>query len=199
MSDIKTNSDSLYKGPVFIEVNGFILRSLTDRDVTQNLLLWFNQKDLLRGLNLPELQFTHESLAQLVNSFDNERSYLIGIFSSDEELLGFYALNVNRMHKVCLITAGVGSDLSLSGREVIWKTIDALLDYFFDHRDVEKFTCRVLETNRRILFVMRGATRFVLEARLYKDCIVDGERVDVLLFSAFKDPEDNKKGGKSLV
>ncbi|MGL4667423.1 MAG: GNAT family N-acetyltransferase [Saezia sp.] len=191
--------DPLSKGPVYIDVDGFVLRSLTVRDVTQELLAWFNQKELLRGLNLPELQFTYESLVQLVNSFDNMRSFLIGIFSDTGQLLGFYALNLNMVHKVCLITAGVGSDIRLSGREVVWKTIDALLDYFFDHRGVEKFTCRVLETNRRILFVMRGGTRFVLEARLYKDCVVDDERVDVLLFSAFKNPEDNRKGGKSLV
>lgn len=185
--------------PVYIETNGFLLRSLTAADATPRFLQWLNSPELLNGMNLPPLNFTQQSLAQFISSFDNRNGYLIGIFDMKQKLLiGFYTIDVNLMHKVANITAGMGEH-AYPGKSVLWATNDALFDHFFAFRDIEKFSARVLASNRRMLFTFIGSPRFSLEARLYKDCVgLNGQRVDVLVFSAFRDLNDMRKAGKTL-
>lgn len=185
--------------PVYIETNGYLLRSLTAADATPRFLQWINSPELLNGLNLPPLNFTQQSLAQFISSFNNLNNYLIGIFDIKQKLLiGFYTMDVSLVHKVANITTGIGEH-AYEGKKVMWATLDALLDYFFAFRDVYKVVARVLATNRRMLFNFIGSPLFSLEARLYKDCVrLEGQRVDVLVFSAFQDPNDIRKAGKTL-
>ncbi|RUS65840.1 hypothetical protein CUZ56_02685 [Saezia sanguinis] len=185
--------------PVYIETNGYLLRSLTAADATPRFLQWINSPELLNGLNLPPLNFTQQSLAQFISSFNNLNNYLIGIFDIKQKLLiGFYTMDVSLVHKVANITTGIGEH-AYEGKKVMWATLDALLDYFFAFRDVYKVVARVLATNRRMLFNFIGNPRMVLEARLYKECIgLNGKRVDVLVFSGFEDRQEMLKAGKSL-
>ena len=186
--------------PVYIETNGYLLRSLVPADVTPRFLQWMNSPELLSGLNLPALNFTSASLAQFIAGFNNLNNYLVGIFDLKTKLLiGFYALDVSLLHKVGNVTTGIGEPDYL-GKKVFWATEDAFHDYFFTYRDLYKITARVLATNRRMLFNFIGSPTFVLEGRLYKECIVKGgKRSDVLLFSVFKDREDALKAGQSML
>lgn len=186
--------------PVHIQTNGFILRNLTPTDATPQFLQWINSTEMQTGLNLPPLNFTHEKLVQFIKSFDNLNNYLIGIFDAQTQtLIGFYTLDVNLTHKVANITTGIGES-HYEGKGVLWATIDALLDHLFIYRDIYKVNARVLATNRRMIFNFIGNPRFSFAALLYKECVkLDGERVDILLFSAFQNPEDTKKAGKFLL
>lgn len=206
----KLNSNTVRSNasaPLYIETNEFLLRSLIPSDASPAMVKWLNSPKLLEGLNLPPLNFDEKSLTKFIASFDNVRNYIIGIFSPEKrELIGFYTIDINATHKVANITSGLtgqfsmgtnihGSDLRKKGP--LWATIDALLDFFFTYKNVDKFTARILSNNRRMLFNMMGSPRFVLEARLYKDCITqNGERVDVLVFCAFKNRLDNEKASK---
>ena len=69
------NHNALAGIPVFIETNGYLLRSLTPNDATPELLSWLNSKEMLEGLNLPELNFTQEKLAKYIAQFDNYRNF----------------------------------------------------------------------------------------------------------------------------
>lgn len=173
--------------PVHIETNGYLLRSLTPDDVSQRFLGWLNDLDMLRGLNLPPLNFTLEQLAAFIGSFDNYHNYFIGIFDkSNNMLVGFYTLDVNRTHKVAIITTGIGEP-DYIGKNVLWLTNDALLDHFYTYRDVDKISARILAKNRRMLFNFVNNTRFAFEAKLKRECLSpDGERVDLLVFASFK-------------
>lgn len=184
--------------PVHIETNGFKLRSLTPSDVTPHFLNWLNDPGFMAGLNLASIQFSHESLIQFINSFNNFTNYIIGIFDAHHVLIGFYTLDVNRLHKTGNITTGIGES-AYEGKGVLWATIDALLDHFFTYCDIDKITARVLANNRRMLFNFLGNPRFVFEAKLYKECIeIGGDRIDLLLFSTFKDQTNLAQAGKSM-
>jgi len=177
--------------PVLLSTNSFVLSSLGASHVTPELLAWFNRKELLDGLNLPIKQFTLESLRSMLATFDNINHFLIGIYSPTNQLLGFYAIDINHLHKTGNITAGIGANTGYTGRKIFWSTIDALLGYFFQQKGLDKMIARVLANNIRMLSCLIGSPDFALEACLHKECIgVDGKRVDLLIFSAFKDPKD---------
>ncbi len=178
------NHNALAGIPVFIETNGYLLRSLTPNDATPELLSWLNSKEMLEGLNLPELNFTQEKLAKYIAQFDNYRNFFIGIFDqkNNNKLIGFYTIDVNPTHKVGNITTGIGAP-GYSGRKIMWATSDALVEHFFYKRDVYKMVARVLAKNKKMLFCFVGSPTFKLEAVLKEECLApDGERVDILLF-----------------
>lgn len=174
--------------PVHIETLDYLLRSIVPEDISPQFLQWINSEELMRGLNLSGVHFSHESLKRFILSFDNYRNYLVGIFSkTGNELIGFYTMDVNRLHKTGNLTAGVGVQ-AYKGKDVLWKTATPLVDHFFAYRDVEKVTARVLANNYKILFgFMKNNILFVLEAVLHDECLgIDGKRIDLLVFSAFK-------------
>jgi RimJ/RimL family protein N-acetyltransferase len=174
--------------PVHIETNGYVLRSLRPQDATPRFTHWLNADEMLDGLNLPRLDFDAHALAAFITRFDDLHSHFIGIFDKSNGLLvGFYTLDVNTVHGVASITAGIG-ELEYRGQRVFWKTIDALLDHFFLYRDVDKITARVLARNRSMLFNFIDNPRFVYEAILRQECRApDRTRLDLLVFAAFPD------------
>lgn len=171
--------------PVQIHSNGLVVRSLMPGDVTDAFVTWINAPAMSAGLNLPKLDFDAQRLRLFVSSFDNRRSYMLGIFEG-ELLIGFYTIDVNTNHKVATITAGI-SDAAVERRRVYWSTIDAVLDHFFIYRDIDKIVARVLAHNRAMLFNFVDNSRFVHEASLRQECLgPSGERLDVLVFAAFR-------------
>jgi RimJ/RimL family protein N-acetyltransferase len=174
-----------------LETNEYIVRTVLPRDVTDEFLEWFNKAEMLRGLNLENLNFTLESLRSFVSRFDNFHNYFLGIFSGDA-LVGFYTIDVNRHHKIGSITTGIG-DKHYLGKHVLWSTIDAVIDHFYETRDIEKFTARILARNYAMLFNFKNNPRFELEGHLKQECRAsDGKRLDILLFASYK----YARGGK---
>lgn len=174
-------------GPVSLVSGPFDLRSLTPADVTDDMVSWFNDDVMTRGLNLGGLAFTVDSLRQMVARFDNWRHFITGIFErTSGQLIGFYTIDVDPAHNVGQITTGIGRD-EYRGRGVLWATIDVLLDDFFDRRGLDKMSARIVARNFRMLFNFKDTPRFILEARLRQECRApDGRRVDILVFSAFR-------------
>lgn len=174
---------------IFIETNGFIVRSLMSDDANPRFLEWLSGSGMMRGLNLAGLGYGLQQLREFITRFDNRNNYLLGIFDPANDLLvGFYTIDVAVTHKTGQITTGIGEP-GYDGKKTLWATIDALLDHFFAERDVEKISARVLARNHKMLFLFKDNPRFVLEGCLRQECLApDGQRVDILIFSAFKYP-----------
>lgn len=175
--------------PVYVESGDYIVRSLKDTDASEELLGWLNRADMLRGLNLDKVDFNLSQLRAFIAGFDNYLHFILGIFNrEDDRLIGFYTIDVNRTHKTGSLTTGIG-DTSERGKRTLWATIDAILDYFYAERDIEKFTARILARNYAMLFNFKNNSRFVLEAHLKDECLApNGKRVDLLVFASFKNP-----------
>lgn len=180
--------NSLKSSPVYIETNNFVLRSLVEQDVNDRFLTWLNSKDMMEGLNLSGLQFTIDTLKKFVSGFDNFKHYFIGIFDrSTSVLVGFYTIDTDHKHRVGYLSAGGIGEAGYSPKKVFWATIDALLDYFYLYRGMEKMVARILRKNVRMLFCFVNNPRFEFEALLKKDCrSATGERLDIVIFSSFK-------------
>lgn len=177
---------------VHIETNGFVVRTLLPEDVTNEFLSWFNKPQMLRGLNLDGLNFSPNSLRAFVSRFDNSHNYFLGIYF-DSMLVGFYTIDVNKMHRTGSITTGIGDQKHL-GKNVLWATIDAVIDHFYEERDIEKFTARILARNYAMLFNFKNNPRFELEGHLKQECRTpDGERVEILLFASYKYAHGSKQ------
>lgn len=174
--------------PVSLAAGRYLLRSLTPGDATPRFLTWLNSPEMLQGLNLSALNFTLEQLRRFIAGFDNRQNYLIGIFARDSGLLvGFYTIDMNLKHKVGQITTGIG-EKAFEGKGALWATNDALLDHFYEHRDIEKMTARILSRNHRMIFNFVGSPTFFFEAKLKEECLApDGKRLDILVFSSFRD------------
>jgi hypothetical protein len=174
--------------PVWIETHGYLLRSFEPSDITPEVFAWLSGSEMLRGLNLHSLGTDIEGFRKRVaGSFDNISNYIIGIYRQGENRpLGFYSMDILRMHKVAHIAAGLGPHDG-DGREIIWATMDALLDHFYVARDIDKITARVLAKNFRILYIFKDNPRLLLEGVLKKECLIpDGRRIDILVFSSFR-------------
>ncbi|VFS47338.1 GNAT family N-acetyltransferase [Budvicia aquatica] len=173
--------------PVYIETNGYLVRSLAPSDVSDTFLQWMNSEDMMEGLNLPPINFSAQQLADYIAQFDNHRNFFLGIVDkSNNALIGFYTIDINLNHKVGHITTGIG-EKNYSGKAVLWATIDALLDHFYLYRDLHKMSARILAKNRRMLFCFVKNPRFKLEGVLKEECLAPtGERVDILIFASLR-------------
>lgn len=177
--------DDKSKGPVILTANEYNIRSLCSDDVNEAFLSWFNDPKMLSGLNIESLNFTADRLKSFIASFNNARNYFLGIFDG-EEIVGFYTIDVNFTHKTGSITTGIGNKKYL-GKHTLWSTINPVLDYFYENRDIEKFTARILAKNYPMLFNFKSSRRFALEAHLKRECRApDGNRVDLLVFASHK-------------
>lgn len=174
---------------IHIETNEYSVRSLVPDDVNATFLSWFNTKEILEGLNIASPNFTLERLKNFIAQFNNADNYFLGIFTG-AELIGFYSIDVNKSHQTAGISTGIGNK-NYVGKGVLWATIDAVIDYFYANRNIEKFTARVIARNFGMLFNFKNNPRFELEAYLKRECVgLDGKRVDILIFSSFKTEKD---------
>jgi len=175
--------------PVLIESNGFVLRSLTPGDADLRMLSWLSNEQMMQGLNLASLDFDLDQLRGFIGRFDNFRSYFIGIFAkSDGLLIGFYTIDVDLKHRIGQVTTGIGES-RYEGKGTLWATFGALLSHFYAERNIEKFSAHILARNFRMLFNFRNNPLFIFEACLQQECLApNGERLDILVFSSFKNP-----------
>lgn len=173
---------------VHIDTPHLVTRSLLASDVTPEFAQWFNDAQMLQGLNLAPLNFSVDGLRAFVASFDNVQHFLIGIFSKPQgRLLGFYNFSVAPQHRVATLTLGADPQIKI-GREVFWESWFPLCDEMFDHRGIDKITSRVLTTNRKLLFALIDTEHFVYEATLKQEIAgKNGKRLDVMVLSCFKD------------
>ncbi len=90
---------------VHIDTPHLVTRSLLASDVTPEFAQWFNDTQMLQGLNLAPLNFSVDGLRAFVASFDNVQHFLIGIFSKPQgQLLGFYNFSEAPQHRVATLT-----------------------------------------------------------------------------------------------
>jgi hypothetical protein len=175
--------------PVCIETEHYVTRSMKAADVTAEMVQWFNDANMLQGLNLSALNFSLDGLRAFVASFNNLDNYLIGIFSKTaQDLLGFYNFSVNRRHRVATLTLGASPRIR-TGRAIFWESWFPLFDEMVEQRGIDKITSRVLTSNRKLLYAMLGTVHFVYEGTLRQEILgLDNQRLDVMVLSAFKDP-----------
>lgn len=173
--------------PVLIDSEDFILKSVSSKNYNPEWFAILNRHDVKEGLNLTHIDMTPDFCRELMDSYDNKQAYLLGIYhKEDERLAGFYVLDVNLLNKTGTFSIAVNNQ---TYKTVIWKTMDSFLDYFFDYRDIDKISARILANNRKVIYLFLVNGRFICEGTIIKDGLLpSGERIDTSVWSSFKNP-----------
>ena len=180
---------------VYLESDGFILRTLSPNDISPRVAGWFTSERMCRGLNMPVVEERGvDDVRNFPPTFDNIRGYLIGIYDGRHgPLIGFYVVEVAPSQQAARITFGIGEE-SYEGQRVSWRTIDVLLNFFFLEIGIQKVYAAVLSTNLRMLFNFIGNPRFIFKGRIDDACEgPEGDHLDTLIFVAHK-PESVDDG-----
>jgi RimJ/RimL family protein N-acetyltransferase len=174
--------------PVELETERFRLRSLRPADASDRWLGWGKDPDVMGPLNALPRALTRQDLANYIAGFDNNTRYLIGVFEKGSDLhLGFYTITIDPRHRVATFDVVVG-DKSWWGKGIVTEAGAALLDYFFEHRQIEKVCGYTLARNfPAILNLKKGGWRH--EGTLRGQCksVLDGSRLDQYQFGLLRD------------
>jgi RimJ/RimL family protein N-acetyltransferase len=173
--------------PVHLTTERFVLRSLTASDISDRWGGWSDDKEIVTPLNIAQRLMTKDDLRRYVARFDNENSFLIGVFTKAMTLhIGFFVIDVNRLHATASFNLVIG-DKSYWGKGVVNEARAALLDEFFDNRGIEKAYGTPLARNHPAVFNYK-AQGWKLEGIQIGQCrsVTDGSRLDQYHFGMLR-------------
>jgi RimJ/RimL family protein N-acetyltransferase len=165
--------------PIEVLTDRFQLRSLAPVDAAERWLSWSVDPDVMGPLNTPIRPMTRRELEAYIAGFDNENSYLIGIFTrSDRRFIGFYMITIDRQHLTANFNVLIG-EKDYWGHKVVNETRAVILDFLFRKRGIEKAFGRPLARNFPAVFNYQ-AQGWRLEGVLRGQVksVIDGSRLD---------------------
>ncbi|MGB0920126.1 MAG: GNAT family N-acetyltransferase [Alphaproteobacteria bacterium] len=174
--------------PVRLETPRFVLRSVGPSDVNQKWADWTADHDVMKGMNPNPSPMTQEMLRAQLRGYDNRGEFILGIYDkSNFEHVGIYRVNTHVANRIATTNVVIG-DTNYWGKNVVLETRAALIDFLFDHVNVEKIDGRPFARNLPAIFNYK-AQGFVKEGTMRKQVRVsDTERWDQFLFGLL--PED---------
>ncbi len=180
--------------PIHISTERFLLRSLTAADISDRWGGWSDDAEIVQPLNIAKRRLSKDDLRRYVARFDNENSFLVGVFTKAMPLhIGFFVIDVNRMHATASFNLVIG-DKSYWGKGVVNEARAALLDEFFDNRGIEKAYGTPLARNHPAVFNYK-AQGWKLEGVHVGQCrsVADGTRLDQYHFGMLRSDWKNRK------
>ncbi|MBH1963623.1 MAG: hypothetical protein I8H77_04775 [Comamonadaceae bacterium] len=175
------------RGSTLVDTAEYQLRTLAAKDVNETLVGLLNSPQLVGSMNLPRFTFNLPSSRALLASFDRNFNQFIGIFKrTDGELIGFYTVLVNERARQAHLALGIHSSEAAASRVMV-DTITPLTDSYFERFAIQKIIGNVLVSNRRMLLSLSHNYTFLFEAVLRQECVSDQGRLDVVVFSTFRD------------
>lgn len=170
-----------------IKTDDFILRIVCANDYEDAWLAMMNRHDVKTGLNLSNPPTTDAECKAILNSYNTNEKRLFGIYSKEpRQLAGFYILDIDSKNRTGIVAFVANTQIA---HNIIGRTCDAFLDYCFEHLNIDKVSGRIIQHNKKALYVVLNTPRFELESILKKDCLLGSTtRTDVLIWSAFKYP-----------
>ncbi len=184
--------------PINLSTARFILRSLTPADASDRWCEWSADPQIMEPLNVATRRLTKDELRRYIARFDNDNSYLIGVFTKAmSQHIGFYAVEVSKAHATGNFNLVIG-DKHHWGKGVVNEVRAALLDEFFENRGVEKAYGVPLARNFPAVFNYKSQG-WKLEGVLHGQCksIADGSRLDQYHFGMQRSEWRLRNGSKS--
>ena len=163
-----------------LETENYILRSMTENDVTEKYLSWMKDYEVTRTLDTDGEKQTIESLKEYVRSYLANGSFVFGIYTKEGKQIGTHSFFLWKENKVARIGVMIG-DKSYWGKCVPLETRSRLLNYAFDTLGCKKVeaSCDSINIPAIYNFVKQGWTK---EGVLRAHRIVDNQPVDCILF-----------------
>ncbi len=176
------------RGSTFVDTADYRLRTLTAKDANDTLVHWLNSPQLMGSMNLPLFTFSLPSVRALLASYDRNLNQFIGVFKqASDELIGFYTVLVNEQAQHAHLALCIYPGEAAASRTMV-DTIAPLTKNYFERFPIQKITGSVLVSNRRMMLGLLYNDTFLLEAVLRQECVGEQGRLDVMVFSMFRDP-----------
>lgn len=173
--------------PLTLETERFIVRSTTIYDVTDAMVAWMADPEVMITLNSPGREMTVAQLKRQVKRYDNKRGFHLTVFDrASHEAIGFYTVNCKPWHRTAE-TAVVIGNRDYWGRNVVIETRSAILDFLFDTMELHKVTGLPFARNFPSVFNYK-ALGFRCEG-VFREHLrsVEGGRLDQCLFGLLRD------------
>jgi RimJ/RimL family protein N-acetyltransferase len=174
--------------PVLLKTQRFALRSLKPSDGSERWMSWLKDPEVMGPLNAPVRASTSQELRAHIAAADNAQRYLIGIFdAASQTQIGFFMIEVDPFQRRATFNVVIG-EKSWWGKGVVNEARAALLDEFFQHRDIDKAVGMPLARNFPAVFNYK-AQGWRHEGTLRGHCVsvVGGARLDQYQFGLSKD------------
>lgn len=168
-----------------LETNRFWLRSMTESDVSETYVSWWNDAEIQAGLGNAPRAWGFLEAKKHVASFDNASRLHLGIFPKDSVLpIGFITLLIEPGSRAKSNT--VIGNKNYWGEGVVLEIRDRALRFLFDDMGMAKVFGVVDARNFASIFNYK-AQGFVQEAVMREHVIgPDGERHDQVQFSLLR-------------
>jgi RimJ/RimL family protein N-acetyltransferase len=172
---------------VSLETGRFELRTLRPSDACEEWVGWARDPQVMHPLNMPVRQINRDWLVNYIAGFDNVERCLIGIFEKESKsLIGFFMVEVDQTHRLAAFNVLIGAK-HWWGKGVVNEARAALLDYFFEHRNVEKACGAPLARNFPAIFNYKAqGWRHEGTLRAHRLSFIDGGRVDQYQFGLLR-------------
>ncbi len=171
---------------VRISTENYLLRPMTADDVTDSVVGWFSDPDVMEFVALP-MNLTREQIKALLSQADNHRFFVFAIIDKQTSaIIGMYRVwnfPVNDQAK----TAVIIGDRAYWGKEAVRETRVALLNFLFNALKLNKVSGMVYTRNmaavysyKRLGFRCEGVIRQNDRGR-------DGKWRDIYAFGLLRD------------
>ena len=161
------------------------LKKITVDDITERVLRWFNDKDLMKFYTNSKKQITREILlSSIENGEKSGNQFTYGIYHiEDETLIGTIKLGpINFIHKTSDLVALIG-DRNYLGKGLSVEAIKLGSEFAFQKFDIRKLYGGMYESNipsikayRRAGWIVEGRLKgqFLIENNISEDRILVG-------------------------
>jgi RimJ/RimL family protein N-acetyltransferase len=174
-----------------IRGTGVFLKPFTVETISDEYIGWLNNKSLMRFSEQRLKEHTRESCVQYIKSFDGSPSKFWSLHrSSDGKHIGTLSAYVNQRLNTADLSIMVGDDTA-RGTGAASEAWGLALQYLFTVVGVRKVVAGTYDTNVPMKRIMERHG-MVLEGRLRKQHLLEGQEIDGLLFGIFKSEWENQ-------
>ena len=137
--------------PAQLATENYVLRTLTPADVTDRMVEWFSDPEVMRFVDLP-INMPREHVEKFVSIFDNKIGFCFGIFDrTDRTFVGFFHVHCDPRSRNAR-TAVVIGEKEYWGKGVVLETRAVLLDFLFGVLRLHKVWGAIYSRNLPSLF-----------------------------------------------
>ncbi len=181
--------------PVRLVTARYVLRSVTPEDVSEGWPRWSNDPGTARWLNMPQREFSRDDIVKYISTFDNQKSFLIGIFEKDGgRIIGFHAIYVDWQHSEYLINVMIG-ELDARNKGARSEARIAIHDYFMDVLGLKRSRSSVLDGHPQLAQMMRWG--WTTDGVVQKPSASGGAPVNVLMMTLTRENWHRARGQNS--
>lgn len=164
----------------------YVLRPLTEEDVSSKWASWFTEKETSDFLNMRSRQFSFDELKSYIERYDQKRSILLGIFHRcSQSHIGIFSSIQSDSGREVLFNLLIGEKKYRSGAGLLEfrKLSFDLLDYFFFEKKYVAVYASVLTDNKKLTSLLQlGNWHLVKRMYIENQSSYGEDHIEVSLF-----------------